>query len=381
MKEIVLAQGNTHRYGPAVIYRDRREPAELTTMFSQLFLGVRLDCAKCHHHPSEKWSQEDFYRMAAYFAPLKQKGGGISAPISGGNETFFVAAGAEMKHPVSGEVMKPQPPDGPPSDTANAADPREALMAWMLEPGNPYFARAVANRIWSHYFGRGIVDPADDFRLSNPPSNPELLDALAAELRRANYDLKALMRAILNSHLYQLSSEPNETNAGDTRNFSRFYRQRMDAETMADAISTVTGVPAEFPGLPPGSRAAQAWTYKIDSRTMDAFGRPNSSSDCPCERNLKPAMSQALHLMNSDALHDKLISTGPEGTVQRLATGTLPPRAVVEELYLACYSRLPSEEEVSIAAAAITDAPATRRGAIEDLLWALINSAEFVFNH
>lgn len=381
VKEIVLTQGNTHRYGPAVIYRDRREPAELTTMFSQLFLGVRLDCARCHHHPSEKWSQEDFYRMAAYFAPLKQKGGGISAPISGGNETFFVAAGAEMKHPVSGEVMKPQPPDGPPSDTANAADPREALMAWMLEPGNPYFARAVANRIWSHYFGRGIVDPVDDFRLSNPPSNPELLDALAAELRRANYDLKALMRVILNSHLYQLSSEPNETNAGDTRNFSRFYRQRMDAETMADAISTVTGVPAEFPGLPPDSRAAQAWTYKIDSRTMDAFGRPNSSSDCPCERNLKPAMSQALHLMNSDALHDKLISTGPEGTVQRLATGTLPPRAVVEELYLACYSRLPSEEEVSIAAAAITDDPATRRGAIEDLLWALINSAEFVFNH
>jgi len=381
VKEIVLAQGNTHRYGPAVIYRDRREPAELTTMFSQLFLGVRLDCAKCHHHPSEKWSQEDFYRMAAYFAPLKQKGGGISAPISGGNETFFVAAGAEMKHPVSGEVMKPQPPDGTTSDTANAADPREALMAWMLEPGNPYFARAVANRIWSHYFGRGIVDPADDFRLSNPPSNPELLDALAAELRRVNYDLKALMRVILNSHLYQLSSEPNETNAGDTRNFSRFYRQRMDAETMADAISTVTGVPAEFPGLPPDSRAAQAWTYKIDSRTMDAFGRPNSSSDCPCERNLKPAMSQALHLMNSDALQEKLISTGPEGTVQRLATGTLPPRAVVEELYLACYSRLPSEEEVSIAAAAITDAPATRRGAIEDLLWALINSAEFVFNH
>lgn len=381
VKEIVLAQGNTHRYGPAVIYRDRREPAELTTMFSQLFLGVRLDCAKCHHHPSEKWSQEDFYRMAAYFAPLKQKGGGISAPISGGNETFFVTAGAEMKHPVSGEVMKPQPPDGPPSDTANASDPREALMAWMLEPGNPYFARAVANRIWSHYFGRGIVDPLDDFRLSNPPSNPELLDALAAELRRANYDLKALMRAILNSHLYQLSSEPNQTNAGDTRNFSRFYRQRMDAETMADAISTVTGVTAEFPGLPPGSRAAQAWTYKIDSRTMDAFGRPNSSSDCPCERNLKPAMSQALHLMNSDALHEKLISTAPEGTVQRLATGTLPPRAVVEELYLACYSRLPSEEEVSIAAAAITDDPATRRGAIEDLLWALINSAEFVFNH
>ncbi len=381
VREIVLQQGNTHQDGPAVIYRDRREPAELTTMFSQLFLGLRLDCAKCHHHPNEKWSQEDFYRMAAFFAPLKQKGGGISAPISGGNETFYVAAGGSLKHPVSGEVLSPQPPDGPPWAVPGPTDPRVALADWMLEPSNPFFARAIANRVWGAFFGKGIVEPVDDFRLSNPASNPALLDALAAELRRGAYDLKALMRVIMNSHLYQLSSQPNETNAGDTRNFSRFYRRRLGAEMMADAVADITGVPSAYAGLPVGSRAVQAWTYKIDSRTMDAFGRPNSSSDCPCERNLKPSIGQALHLMNSEVLQGKLASTAAGARLQRLAEGAVSPREAVGELYLACYGRPPSEEELGIAAAALPEDAAARRRALEDLLWVLLNSAEFVFNH
>ena len=381
VREILLTQGNTHRYGPAVIYRDRREPADLTTMFSQLFLGVRLDCARCHHHPNEKWSQEDFFRMAAFFAPLKQKGAGISAPISGGNETFFVSAGGSLSHPVTGEVMKPQPPDGPPAVVETNADPRRALADWMLDPANPFFARAIANRIWAQFFGKGIVDPVDDFRLSNPASNPALLDALAKELVRAKYDLKALMRIILTSHLYQLSSEPNETNTADTRNFSRFYRRRLAAEMMADAVCDITGVPNRYPGMPDGSRAVQAWTYKIDSRTMDAFGRPNSSSDCPCERNLKPAMSQALHLMNSELLHAKLTSSDQGATVQRFATGGMAPRDIATQLYLACFGRLPADDELQIATSAFADEPAARRKAIEDLLWALLNTAEFGFNH
>jgi len=381
VREILLAQGNTHRHGPSVIYRDRREPAELTTMFSQLFLGVRLDCAKCHHHPNEKWSQEDFHRMAAFFAPLRQKGGGISAPISGGNETFYVVAGGTLKHPVTGEVMKPQPPDGPPAEIAPEADPRAALAAWLLDPANPFFARAMANRVWSQFFGKGIVDPVDDFRLSNPPSNPALLDALGAELVRSNYDIKALMRTIMASRLYQVTSEPNETNAADSRHFSRAYRRRMGAETMADAIADITGVPTAYPGLAAGSRAAQAWTYKIESRTMDAFGRPNSSSDCPCERNMRPAIGQSLHLMNSDQLHGKLTSTADAARVQRLAASPAAPREIVTELYLACFGRHPIEEELQAATAAFTDDPAVRRQAVEDVLWALLNSAEFVFNH
>jgi hypothetical protein len=382
VREMVLAQGNTHRYGPAVVYRDRREPAELTTMFSQLFLGVRLDCAKCHHHPNEKWSQEDFYRMAAFFAPLRQKGGGISAPISGGHETFYVAAGGGvLKHPVTGEQMMPQPPDGPAAVVGEGQDPREALVAWMLDPGNPFFAKAIANRVWSHFFGKGIVDPVDDFRLSNPATHPELLEALAEHLRAEKYDLKALMRTIMESELYQLSSEPNETNAGDVRSFSRYYRRRMGAEMMADAVSDVTGVPSEYPGLPGGGRAVQAWTYKIESRTMDAFGRPNSSSDCPCERNMKPAISQALHLMNAEGLQGKLTSTAEGATVQRLASGGMTPREIVDELYLICYGRLPVEEEAAVAVGQFGEGAEARRRAVEDVLWALINSAEFVFNH
>ncbi len=381
VREIVLVQGNNHREGPAVIYRDRREPADLTTMFSQLFLGVRLDCAKCHHHPTEKWGQDDFYKMAAYFGPVRQKGAGLSPPISAGTETFYFSPGKTVKHPVTGEVMEPQPPDGPQMKVADDVDPRTALADWMTDPKNPFFAKAIANRVWAGFFGKGIVDPVDDFRLSNPPSNPALLDALAEELVKEKYNLKALMRTIMRSHLYQLSSTPNEHNRADQRNFSRSYRRRLPAEVLADAVADITGVPNDYEGMPPGSRAMQAWTYKIDSRTMDAFGRPNSSSDCPCERDLRPSILQSLHLMNSRDLQAKLVSGASTARVQRLATSEMPPEEVVTELYLACYSRRPTDEELRLATAAFAAPGATRRQATEDVLWALINSAEFAFNH
>jgi WD40 repeat protein len=381
VRDIVLTEGNTHRFGPAVIYRDRREPADLTTMFSQLFLGVRLDCAKCHHHPNEKWGQDDFYKMAAFFGPLKRKGAGISAPISAGNETLYFAPGKTVKHPVTGELMEPQAPDGPPVKVADNADPRRALADWLTDAKNPFFAKAVANRIWAAFFGKGLVDPVDDFRISNPPANPALLDALAQEVVRQKFDLKALMRTILRSHLYQLSATPNEFNRADTRNFSRAYRRRLPAETLADALADVTGIPDIFAGMPPGSRAMQAWTYKIDSQTMDAFGRPNSSTDCPCERDTRPSIVQSLHLMNSRLLQEKLASKDAAARVQRLAESQLPPEEIVTELYLACYTRPPTDEEMKIAAGTFTAEGATRRTASEDVLWSLLNSAEFVFDH
>lgn len=381
VREIILTEGNSHHYGPAVVYRDRREPADLTTMFSQLFLGVRLDCAKCHHHPNEKWGQDDFYRMAAFFGPVKQKGAGISPPISAGNETFYFVPGKTVKHPVTGEIMDPQAPDGPLVKTADNLDPRRALADWMTEPTNPFFARAIANRVWAAFFGRGIVDPVDDFRISNPASNPALLDALAQELARQKFDLKALMRTIMRSHLYQLSSTPNEFNYADTRNFSRSYRRRLPAEVLADAVSDITGVPDTYPGMPSASRAMEAWTYKIDSRTMDAFGRPNSSSDCPCERDTRPSIVQSLHLMNSRGLQAKLASQEAASRTQRLAASELAPEEVVTELYLACFSRKPTDTELQTATKAFNASGASRRTATEDVLWALLNSAEFVFNH
>lgn len=379
VREILTAEGSNHRDGPAVIYRDRREPAELTTMFSQLFLGTRLECAKCHHHPNEKWSQDDFYQFAAYFGPLKQKGAGLSPPISAGTETFYFAPGGTVKHPVTGEVMAPRPPDGAQPQVAGDADPRRSLADWLTSPENPFFARAAVNRVWANFFGRGLVDPVDDFRISNPCVNQALLDALAADFTAHGYDLKHLIRTILSSQLYQLSSEPNETNLTDTKNFSRSYRRRLPAEVLLDAVNDITGVPDTFAAMPAGTRAMQMWSYKIDSPLLDAFGRPNSSSDCPCERDLRTSVVQSLHLMNSKSLQQKL--TSGDGLVATLVKSGRPPAELVTELYLATYNRPPNAAELTRATAAYSAPEATRQTATEDVLWALLNSAEFVFNH
>jgi hypothetical protein len=381
VREILLAEGSNHRDGPIVVYRDRREPPELTTMFGQLFLGVRMECAKCHHHPNEKWSQDDFYSFAAVFGPLKQKGAGLSPPISAGTESFFFTPGGAVRHPVTGREMPPRAPDGPDLTGGAGSDPRRAFADWLTRPENPFFARAAVNRVWAAFFGRGIVDPVDDFRVSNPASNEPLLAALAEDFAAHGFDLKHLMRTILNSRLYQLGSTPNESNLGDTKNFSRSYRRRLPAEVLLDAVSDVTGVGDDFNGCPPGTRAMQTWSYKIGSQFLDAFGRPNSSSDCPCERDVRTSVVQALHLMNSRRLHEKFADA--DGRVRQLAASPRTPADIVTELYLATFGRPPTADELSTAVAAFGEGttPETRRTATEDVLWALLNSAEFVFNH
>jgi len=379
VREILIAQGSTHRYGPTVIFRDRREPQDITTLVSQIFLGVRLECAKCHHHPNEKWSQDDFYQFAAYFAEMKRKGTGISPPISGDFEVFYHAPGGQVKHPVTEAVMRPKPPDGAPVKFEQEIDPRRALADWVTAADNPFFARAVVNRIWAEFFGRGFVDPVDDFRTSNPPTHEPLLDALAKDFVRHGCDLKHLMRTIMRSHLYQLSSLPNEHNLTDPRNFSRAYRRRLPAEVLADAVADVTGVPTSFLGLTGGSRAKEAWNYKITSEFMDAFGRPNSSSDCPCERDTKPSVVQALHMMNANELQTKIAHA--EGRAKRLAATERTTKEIINEIYLAAYCRFPTPEELSLASRAFAAEGATRQSATEDVMWALLNSAEFVFNH
>jgi hypothetical protein len=378
-RAFLTVEGSNHRDGPAVVYRDRREPPELTTLFSQLFLGVRMECAKCHHHPNEKWSQEDFYRFAAFFGPVKQKGKGLSPPISAGTEMFYFASGGQVKHPVTDAVLKPAPLDGPVFKAPEDEDPRLALADWITAPDNPWFARSAVNRVWASFFGRGMVEPVDDFRTSNPPVNEPLLDALAADFIRQGYDLKQLMRTILTSELYQFSSTPNESNLADTKNFSRSYRRRLPAEVMLDAVCDVTGVPEQFEGCPPGTRAIQTWTYKIDSHFLDAFGRPDSSSDPPCERDPRTSVVQALHMMNSRGLQAKLADAN--GRVTALAASECPPEDIINELYLAAFSRPPTPGELSLAATSFDSEETDRKAATEDLLWALLNSPEFVFNH
>jgi hypothetical protein len=372
-----MAEGSNHRDGPAVVYRDRREPPELTTMFSQLFLGTRLECAKCHHHPNEKWSQDDFYQFAAFFDPVKRKGAGLSPPISAGRETFYFApGGGGVKHPVTQQAMLPRPPDGKTLDIPEKTDPRRALADWLMSPENPFFARAAVNRVWANFFGRGLVDPVDDFRISNPCVNEPLLDALARDFAAHKYDLKHLMRTIMESRLYQLSSTPNRSNLADTKNFSRAYRRRLPAEVLLDAVDDATGVPSSLQAMPPASRAVQAWSYKIDSHFMDAFGRPDSSSDCPCERDTHMSVVQSLHLANSKDIHAKLAN--PKGRARKLAESSKSPREIITDLYLATLSRYPTNDELDLASEAFKE---KREAGCEDVLWALLNCAEFVFNH
>ncbi|MDA7618057.1 DUF1549 and DUF1553 domain-containing protein [Verrucomicrobia bacterium] len=377
VREILTLEGSNHKATPASIYRDKRTPEDLTVLFSQVFLGVRLECAKCHHHPFEKWGQEDFYQAAAHFGSVKQKGAGVSPPISAGTETFFFRSGGQVKHPRTGEVMQPMPPGGSPQPTDKVKDPRGEWMTWMLDPENPYFARAIVNRVWSVFFGRGFVHPVDDFRTSNPPVHEPLLQALSEDFIQHGYDLRHLMATIMESRLYQLSSSPNRFNAGDTRYFSRYYRKRLPAEVLLDAVSDVTGIRQPLEGLPPNSRAVESWNFKINSQFMDAFDRPNSSSDPPCVRINRPSVVQALHMMHSEDLQKKLQSK--HGWVEELMQSGLHHGTMVEQVYLKLLSRYPTPEEKSIALKALSgDTP---REGVEDILWALLNSAEFVFNH
>jgi hypothetical protein len=376
VRELLTAEGSAWRNGAATFFRDRRTPDEITTVVSQLFLGVRLECAKCHHHPFEVWGQDDFYSLAAYFSRVAHKGEGISAPISGGEEIVYVAESGSVKHPITGEVLPPRPLFGEAPPIADGEDPRIALAAWITSPENKYFAQVAVNRVWAELMGRGIVDPVDDLRATNPPSNPALLESLADDFREQGYDLKKLIRRIMTSEVYALSSTPNPRNVSDTRNYSRHYRTRLRAEVLLDAISDITGVPEEFRGMPQGTRSMEIWTHRVESLFLDAFGRPDPNQDPPYERQPDSTIVQALHLMNAPDLHKKV--SYEHGTAAKLAASDKPAEAVVEELYLLLYSRLPTSAESTEVSAAFAAMP-DRRQATEDLMWALMNTPEFMF--
>jgi hypothetical protein len=377
VRELLTAKGSTFRNGATVVFRDRREPDEITPMVSQLFLGVRLECAKCHHHPFEIWGQDDFYSLAAYFGRVGHKGTGLSPPISGGEEFVTVAAKGDVKHPVTGKVLPPKPLAGLAPTLDADRDPREALADWITSPDNPFFAKVIVNRVWADLMGKGIVDPVDDLRATNPPSNGPLLDALADDFRNNGHDLKKLLRTIMSSHVYGLSSLTKGRNAADGRNFSRHYRQRLRAEVLLDAVSDITSVPETFEAMPPGSRAMELWTVRGRSLFLDSFGRPDPNQDPPCERSAETTVVQALHLMNAPNLHRKV--TADNGRAAELAKSNKSPREIVEEIYLSVYSRPPGDDERRIAEALFTEAGTTRRRATEDVMWALVNTPEFVF--
>jgi hypothetical protein len=375
VRELLTAQGSTFRNGATTFFRDRREPEEITSVVSQLFLGVRLECAKCHQHPFEVYGQSDFYGLAAFFSKIGHKGVGLSPPISGGEEIFFVKSKGEVKHPLTQKVLPPKELLGESHELPEDSDPRESLADWLLSEDNPYFAKAAVNRLWAEVMGVGIVDPVDDFRATNPPSNIALLDRLAKHFHEVGFDNKKMLKTIFSSHVYGLSSLPNETNALDHRNFARHYRRRMRAEVLADALSDATGVPTNFPGVPYGTRAVQLWTFRIESELLDAFSRPDANQDPPCERITETTMSQSLHLMNSNQMQSRI--TSDEGNCAKWAAESVP-EVILRKVYLQLYSRLPTDDERSDLLREL-DSRKDKRKWIEDVVWSMINSPEFLF--
>jgi hypothetical protein len=338
---------------------------------AQAFLGLRVSCANCHNHPFENISQTDYWRFAAFFAR-------VGSVTYGSVDEIKLNEKGEVKHPRTEQVLTPKAFGGREFAYAAGKDPRVDLADWMTSPENPYFARAIVNRVWGHYLGVGLVHPVDDMRATNPPSNPQLLDALARDLVEHKFDLKHLMKTILKSRLYGLSSLPTDDNAADTRNYARYYSRRMEPHVLLDAICGATGVPTKFEEYPEIKKAVQLPNESARSDFLEIFGRSERTTPCECETSLAPNLAQVLYLLNSDELERKL--TSKTGTVTDLADSDKPNEQVATELFLRTFSRRPSAEELADAVAWM-EKSASRRAAIEDLLWTLLNSKEFLFNH
>jgi hypothetical protein len=369
-RELVTAEGPLSEVPAAGFYKVVTKPGEAANTLSQAFLGVRVACAECHHHPFDRWGQADYYGMAAFFTPVGvRKLGTLEAVTAQGEAT--------AKHLRTGETVSATPLGGKPV-ASTKGDQREALAAWMTAPDNPFFARNVVNRLWAHFLGRGLVEPVDDVRSTNPPTNPELLDALAKDFVQSGYDLKAVVRRICASRVYQTSSTPNGTNARDEQNYSRMVFRRPDAEVLMDMVTQATGVPEKFDGAPLGTRAIQLWDSKVRHYFLKQFGRPVRASACECERNSEPNIAQVLHLLNSDFVQDRLRHDA--GTVACLCRAHQDDGRIVEELWLTFLSRPAKADEVKVVLEFVKNAKSRREG-FEDVAWALLNTKEFQFNH
>ena len=347
---------------------------------AQLFLGLRIQCAHCHHHPFEKWTQNDYFGLTAFFTRMKRTQ--VKVGKNQGNQrrqtVAFEPGVAQSLNPRTKLQVKPTPLAGEPLELANDQDPRVALAAWMTAPENPFFARTLVNRYWKHFFGRGIVEPEDDMRVTNPPSNPALLDALEANFKQSKFDMKVLIRTICQSTTYQLDSVPNEYNADDRQNFSRYYARRLQAEVLLDSIDQVTATQSKFANLPEGTRALQLPDNSFDTYFLTVFGKPKAASACECERSDDANLAQALHLLNSPEVQAKLIAK--DGRVETLAADTRGHQERVTDLYHAVFARPPREDEMALVMRHMQIAENDKQG-YEDLLWALINTKEFLFNH
>ncbi len=371
VQELLGANGGTFKSPATNYYQNETDTLKIAENVAQVFMGMRVQCAQCHNHPFDRWTMDDYYAFASFFTQIGRKGTDDPREV-----VIFNSGGGEINHPVRGAPRKPKFLGGAEPDVAGK-DRRVVLAKWLASPDNPYFATNLANIVWAHFFGQGIINEVDDVRISNPPSNPELIAELGKKFTEYKYDFKKLVRDICTSRAYQLSTQANPSNEGDTRNFARAPLRRIKAETFLDCISQVTETKNKFQGLPQGARAVQIADGGISTYFLTTFGRATRATVCSCEVKLEPTLSQSLHLLNG------------ETTTQRIAQGNLigrrlsekkTPAEIIDELYVRCVSRKPTAKEKA-RLESIVAAEADKKRALEDVFWALLNSREFMFNH
>jgi len=392
-RDVLTARGSSYQNGATNFYALHQDPENMTENACQAFMGLSIGCAKCHNHPLEKWTNDQYYAMANLFSRVRAKGWGGDPRDGSGHRSVFVMTKGDLIQPRTGKPQPPTPLDGEPIAFDDPTDRREYLADWMTSPENPYFTRAIVNRVWANYLGVGLVESIDDMRATNPPSNEELLAALADYLVKEKYDLKSLMRLILQSETYQRSSETLPGNEGETRFYSRYYPRRMMAEVLLDAVSQVTGVPSEFNQIvasdgsrskteayPKGTRAIQLYDSAVVSYFLSAFGRNDRAITCECERTSEPSIVQVLHIVNGESINSKLQSE--ESRVDKLLVTDVTDEAMVDVAFLSSLSRYPTAKEKRTMLEALKGTTGDeRRLALEDVYWSLLSSREFLFHH
>jgi len=371
VQELLGANGGTFKNPATNYYQNETDILKVTENVAQVFMGMRVQCAQCHNHPFDRWTMDDYYGFAAFFSQIGRKG------TDDPRETIvFNSGGGEVRHPLGNRVMAPKFLGGVAPDVAGK-DRRLLMSNWLASPENPYFATNLSNIVWAHFFGSGIINEVDDVRVSNPPSNGELLNELGKRFTDYKYDFKKLVRDICVSKTYQRSTQTNASNEQDTRNFSHAAIRRIKAETFLDCISQVTETPNKFPGLPLGARAVQIADGTVSNYFLTTFGRATRDTVCACEVRLEPTLSQSLHLLNGDTTGQRIRQGNLIG---KRITDKKQPLDIIDEVYVRCLARRPTEAEKQKLVALIA-AETDKKKALEDVFWAVLNSREFMFNH
>ena len=393
VSELLTARGSSLENGATNYFAVHQDPETMAENTSQAFLSLSIGCAKCHNHPLEKWTNDQYYAFANLFSRVRAKGWGGDTRSGDGSRTLYVDSRGDLLQPRTGKPQPPAPLDGEPLPMTDTGDRRVALAAWLTSPTNPYFTRAIANRVWANFFGMGLVDPVDDLRTSNPPSNEKLLVALCRHTVDHSYDLKSLMRLILLSETYRRSSDPLPENRDDRKWFARTYPKRLMAEVLSDAFSDVTGVRDSYTeianndgstekvkGYDEDTRAIQLHDSAVKNYFLRVFGRNAREITCECERSNQPSLVQVLHLSNGSTVNDKLAAKA--GRITQLLATDPTPKSLVDEAWLRALSRLPTDEERKPFEEMLTAAkPEEKRDMVEDMYWSLLTSREFLFRH